>query len=240
MTASSWATSRKAPRPRLGAFELSVISVLKSAFADSPASARSYALTNGESFVAQAAHSTYDIAGHGDTEGTPAELLAQRASTLKWDRKSKKFVRADQVGADNKKLIRGESGQRLPASFKSGVFDEWRKNTRISVPRVGDQEIKGRTVQGGKRFRHQGAAPNESSEGGASGGKGKAAKRRVGKAGKPGSAPGGLKTAAEIRKERIAKEKRVRRSNQPSKKNPKGKAGPASGSMGGGGGGRRK
>ncbi|BGO92412.1 hypothetical protein NBRC10512_007494 [Rhodotorula toruloides] len=199
-----------------------------------------YALTNGESFVAQAAHSTYDIAGHGDTEGTPAELLAQRASTLKWDRKSKKFVRADQVGADNKKLIRGESGQRLPASFKSGVFDEWRKNTRISVPRVGDQEIKGRTVQGGKRFRHQGAAPNESSEGGASGGKGKAAKRRVGKAGKPGSAPGGLKTAAEIRKERIAKEKRVRRSNQPSKKNPKGKAGPASGSMGGGGGGRRK
>ncbi|BGP33085.1 ATP-dependent RNA helicase dbp10 [Rhodotorula toruloides] len=199
-----------------------------------------YALTNGESFVAQAAHSTYDIAGHGDTEGTPAELLAQRASTLKWDRKSKKFVRADQVGADNKKLIRGESGQRLPASFKSGVFDEWRKNTRISVPRVGDQEIKGRTVQGGKRFRHQGAAPKESSEDGASGGKGKAAKRRVGKAGKPGSAPGGLKTAAEIRKERIAKEKRVRRSNQPSKKNPKGKAGPASGSMGGGGGGRRK
>ncbi|BGP09092.1 ATP-dependent RNA helicase dbp10 [Rhodotorula toruloides] len=199
-----------------------------------------YALTNGESFVAQAAHSTYDIAGHGDTEGTPAELLAQRASTLKWDRKSKKFVRADQVGADNKKLIRGESGQRLPASFKSGVFDEWRKNTRISVPRVGDQEIKGRTVQGGKRFRHQGVAPKESSEGGASGGKGKTAKRRVGKAGKPGSAPGGLKTAAEIRKERIAKEKRVRRSNQPSKKNPKGKAGPASGSMGGGGGGRRK
>ncbi|KWU44397.1 P-loop containing nucleoside triphosphate hydrolase protein, partial [Rhodotorula sp. JG-1b] len=119
-----------------------------------------YALTNGESFVAQAKHSTYDMGGRGDTEGTPAEALAQRASTLKWDRKSKKFVRADQVGQDNKKLIRSESGQRLPATFKSGVYDEWRKNARINVPRVGDQEISGRTTAtgggggGGKRFRH--------------------------------------------------------------------------------------
>ncbi|GAA5881726.1 hypothetical protein JCM3774_005969 [Rhodotorula dairenensis] len=180
-----------------------------------------YALTNGESFVAQAKHSTYDMGGRGDTEGTPAEALAQRASTLKWDRKSKKFVRADQVGADNKKLIRSESGQRLPATFKSGVYDEWRKNARINVPRVGDQEISGRTTaQGNKRFRHQGGAPK--SEGGDHGGKGKHAKRTVGAAGKPGAAPGGLKTAAEIRKERIAKEKRVKRSNQASSKNPHG------------------
>lgn len=207
-----------------------------------------YALTNGESFVAQAKHSTYDMGGRGDTEGTPAEALAQRASTLKWDRKSKKFVRADQVGQDNKKLIRSESGQRLPATFKSGVYDEWRKNARINVPRVGDQEISGRTTAtggggggGGKRFRHQGGTPK--SEGGDQQ-KGKHAKRSVGAAGKPGAAPGGLKTAAEIRKERIAKEKRVKRSNQASVKNPHGikKGGPGLGgsSKGGPGAGGKK
>ncbi|GAA5889458.1 hypothetical protein JCM5296_006367 [Sporobolomyces johnsonii] len=199
-----------------------------------------YALTNGDSFVAQAAHSTYDVSGHGDTEGTPTDAMAQRASTLRWDRRTKKFVRADQVGADNKKLVRSESGQKLPASFKSGVFDEWRKKSRVYVPKVGEAELKGRSVGGeGKKWRHKGGVPKVA---GADGETGKGAKRRVGKPGKPGSAPGGLKTAAEIRKERIAKEKRVRRSTQPSKKNPKGKGGGGGGGGGGsgGGGGRRK
>lgn len=170
-------------------------------------------------------------------------MMAQRASTLKWDRKSKKFIRADQVGADNKKLIRSESGQRLPATFKSGVYDEWRKNSRINVPRVGDQEINGRTV-GAKRFRHQGGAPKLDGDSGPNAGKGKNAKRRVGAAGKPGSAPGGLKTAADIRKERIQKEKRVKRSNQASAKNPtgfkKGGAAGGGGGKGGPGGGKRR
>ncbi|BGP41107.1 ATP-dependent RNA helicase dbp10 [Rhodotorula kratochvilovae] len=190
-----------------------------------------YALTNGDSFVAQAQHSTYDIGGRGDTEGTPAEAMAQRASTLKWDRKSKKFIRADQVGADNKKLIRTESGQRLPASFKAGVFDEWQKKTRVHVPRVGDAEIAGRTThqQQGRRFVHKAGAPKADAGDGAA----EKGKRRVGGADRPHAAPGGLRTAAEIRKERIAKEKRVRRSTQPSKKNPTGKGA----SMGGGRGG---
>ncbi|GAA6044170.1 hypothetical protein JCM8097_007216 [Rhodosporidiobolus ruineniae] len=202
-----------------------------------------YALTNGDSFVAQAQHSVYDINGtRGDTEGTPAEMQAQRASTLKWDRKSKKFVRADQVGADNKKLIRSESGQRLPATFKSGVYDEWAKKTRVKVPKAGEDEIKGRTVQGGKRFRHQGGTPKSGGEG-EEGGKGKHAKRRVGAPGKPGAAPGGLKSAAEIRKDRIQKEKRTKRSNMFSTKNTGGfkKDGTKGGKSGGAGrGGKRK
>ncbi|GAA6005870.1 hypothetical protein JCM10207_007258 [Rhodosporidiobolus poonsookiae] len=210
-----------------------------------------YALTNGDSFVAQAAHSTYDIAGtRGDTEGTAPDGLLQRASTLKWDRKQKKFVRADQVGADNKKMIRGESGQRLPASFKSGSFDEWRKKTRTSVPRVGDAEIAGRAIKGGKHFRHQGGTPKADRAEGDAGGKGKHAKRRVGAPGKPGSLPGGLKGAAEIRKDRIQKEKRTKRSNMYSAKNTggfrkDGGTGPKAGGGGGkggkkSGGGRRK
>ncbi|GAA5981451.1 hypothetical protein JCM11641_004767 [Rhodosporidiobolus odoratus] len=193
-----------------------------------------YALTNGDSFVAQAAHSTYDISGGGgrpgETDAMGNEAAAQRASTLKWDRKSKKFIRADQVGQDNKKLIRGESGQRLPASFKSGTFDEWRKKSRVSVPKVGEQEIQGRTVRGGQQFRHNSFTAPKSAGGTTENGK-----RRVGPS---QGAAGGLKGAAEIRKDRLQKEKNVRRSNQQSKKNPMGMQGGKRGGAAGGGGGR--
>ncbi|GAA5871545.1 hypothetical protein JCM16303_000788 [Sporobolomyces ruberrimus] len=199
-----------------------------------------YALTNGDSFVAQAAHSTYDVSGRGDTEGTPAEAQAQKASTLKWDRRQKKFVRADQVGADNKKMIKSESGQKLSATFKSGVFDDWKKKSRTYMPKVGETELAGRTTTGNeKKWRHQGQKTKMDE-----GEKGKGKRRRIGKPGSAASAPGGLKSAADIRKDRISKEKRVKRSNQPSKKNPNGYKDPSSGGGrgggGGGGGGRRK
>ncbi|GAA6026229.1 hypothetical protein JCM11491_005163 [Sporobolomyces phaffii] len=195
-----------------------------------------YALTNGDSFVAQAAHSTYDVSGRGDTEGTPAEAQAQKASALKWDRRQKKFVRADQVGADNKKMIRSESGHKLSATFKSGVFDDWKKKSRTYMPKVGEAELSGRTTSTGseKKWRHQGQKAKMDE-----GEKGKGKRRRIGKPGSAGSAPGGLKSAADIRKDRISKEKRVKRSNQPSKKNPNGYKGPSNGG-GGGGGGRKK
>ncbi|GAA5935543.1 ATP-dependent RNA helicase DBP10 [Sporobolomyces koalae] len=197
-----------------------------------------YALTNGDSFVAQAAHSTYDVSGRGDTEGTPAEAQAQKASALKWDRRQKKFVRADQVGADNKKMIRSESGQKLSATFKSGVFDDWKKKSRTYMPKVGEAELAGRTSTGTeKKWRHQGQKTKMDE-----GEKGKGKRRRIGKPGSQSSAPGGLKSAADIRKDRISKEKRVKRSNQPSKKNPNGYKAPSTGGggKGGGGGGRRK
>ena len=175
-----------------------------------------YALTNGDSFVSQAAHATYDVSGGGDTEGTPADALLQRASALRWDRRTKKFVKGDGVGADNKKLVRSESGQKLPASFKSGVFDEWRKNSRISMPKIGEAELKGKTVnnlQGGKQYRHKAGVPKADNPEKRKG-------RTVGKPGRLGGAAGGLRTADEIRKERVQKAKRVKRSTQPGKKGP--------------------
>lgn len=57
-------------------------------------------------------------------------LRANRPSQLKWDRKKKKMVSTGQVGADNKKMIRSESGALLPASYKSGRFEEWRKKRK--------------------------------------------------------------------------------------------------------------
>lgn len=57
-----------------------------------------YSLSGGDSFVSQAAHATYDVAGRGDGEGTPADALLQRASTIRWDRRTKRFIKGDGAG----------------------------------------------------------------------------------------------------------------------------------------------
>jgi ATP-dependent RNA helicase DDX54/DBP10 len=54
----------------------------------------------------------------------------QKASQLKWDRKRKRFVKGDGIGSNNEKMIRSESGALLPASFKSGRFDDWKKRNK--------------------------------------------------------------------------------------------------------------
>jgi hypothetical protein len=85
--------------------------------------------------VEQARTATFDL--NGD-DGIVNRV--QRASQLTWDRKKRKFIKGDGVGADNKKLIRSESGARLPASFKSGRFDEWKAKKKLSLPKVGESE----------------------------------------------------------------------------------------------------
>ena len=84
---------------------------------------------NNPNFVDQVSKVTFDM-----TQDEGAATSANRPSQLKWDRKKKKMVAGDGVGADNKKMIRSESGALLPASYKSGRFDEWRKSKRVSQP----------------------------------------------------------------------------------------------------------
>jgi hypothetical protein len=116
-----------------------------------------YSMRDGASFAEQAKGSTMDLTGD---DGITA--LAAKPSQLTWDRKKKKFVKGDGVGADNQKIVRTESGARLPATFKSGRFDEWKAKNKKSLPRVGDAEPEnagGRGAQGltgadGRRFRH--------------------------------------------------------------------------------------
>ncbi len=100
----------------------------------------------------QARGATLDLAGDDGIA-----VRAQKASQLTWDRKKKKFVQGDGVGSDNKKLIRSESGARLPASFKSGRFEEWKAKKKLSLPKTGEAE--GDVAQragwaDGKRYRH--------------------------------------------------------------------------------------
>ena len=68
---------------------------------------------------------------------------ATKARGLRWDKKSKNYVsRAnDEDGSKGAKMIRGESGQKIAASFRSGRFDAWRKSNKITrLPRTGEAE----------------------------------------------------------------------------------------------------
>lgn len=107
-----------------------------------------YSLRDGETFAEQARHSTFDLTGD---EGVVAQRRAQ--SKLAWNKKKKKFVRGDGTGSDNVKMVRAESGVKLPASYRSGRFDEWRAKARVSLPRVGEA-VPDRQPPNRKRFKH--------------------------------------------------------------------------------------
>ena len=122
-----------------------------------------YSLKDGTTFAEQASHLTLDLT---TDEGLPAFTRHHASAQLKWDRKKKKFVKGNGEGADNVKIVKTESGTRLPATYRSGRFDEWKARMRVSVPRVGEKEVQGGTGErnrggpgGGKRFKHQKVTP---------------------------------------------------------------------------------
>ncbi|KAK4689793.1 ATP-dependent RNA helicase DDX54/DBP10, partial [Tremellales sp. Uapishka_1] len=97
---------------------------------------KGYSLRDGATFTEQVRSATFDMTGD---EG--AAQKAQKASQLSWDRKKKKFVKGEGIGADNQKMLKTESGALLPATFKSGRFDEWRRKQKLHLPRSGDTEL---------------------------------------------------------------------------------------------------
>ncbi|KAF8545384.1 ATP-dependent RNA helicase dbp10 [Trichophaea hybrida] len=105
---------------------------------------RGYSITGGvTSFTEAARGATMDLvndeAGKGFAE-------AHKAKGMRWDKKAKKYVaRAnDEDGSKGAKMIIGESGQKIAASFKSGRFDAWRNAHKIDrMPRTGEMEAPG-------------------------------------------------------------------------------------------------
>jgi ATP-dependent RNA helicase DDX54/DBP10 len=93
-------------------------------------------------------HATFDLAGD---EGVAAQKRAR--SKMTWSKKKKNFVRGDGTGADNVKMVKTESGTKLPATYRSGRFDEWRNKARVSLPRIGEAEPE-RRLPNRKRFKH--------------------------------------------------------------------------------------
>ncbi|KAL6740170.1 hypothetical protein Aduo_013554 [Ancylostoma duodenale] len=60
--------------------------------------------------------------------------LYKQKNAKRWDRKKKRFVGASGDGPDNKK-IRTEDGTWLPASYKTGRYEDWKKKQRLGYKR---------------------------------------------------------------------------------------------------------
>lgn len=196
---------------------------------------RGYALSStSNSFVAQARQVTYDVGGDETRLGTQT----QRVNASRWDTKKKKFVAGDGVGADNKKTIRTESGLRLPASFRSGRFDEWKKEQRLELPKVGEKERESNIPHnsGEKRFAHNKTtapkrldplardynrklkARSNAEESGSGSGPGPKKSWKAKKVNTGSRAKNEIKSARDIYKQRETMAKRKEKNARPSKK----------------------
>ena len=109
-------------------------------------------------FVAAASHVAMDMT---NDEGARGFATPSRSSGVRWDKKTKKYIaRAnDDDGSKGSKMICGESGLKIAASFRSGRFDAWRKSNKIDrLPRTGEAETTANSAireTVGKRFRHK-------------------------------------------------------------------------------------
>jgi len=93
----------------------------------------------GSGFIEAARNVAMDL---NNDEGAKSFGVATR-SKMRWDKKSRKYVARenDEDGSKGAKMIRGESGVKIAASFKSGRFDRWRKANRLGrMPHVGEAE----------------------------------------------------------------------------------------------------
>ncbi|KAG1304924.1 hypothetical protein G6F64_008790 [Rhizopus arrhizus] len=188
---------------------------------------RGYSMTNKGNFAEQASKAQLDLIGD-DQDG-----IKKNQNMLRWDSKKKKFVRGTGIGSDNKKMIRTESGALISASYKSGRFDEWAKKKHISIPRAGERELDNANHFSKKRFRHNRSEESKPLDPLAYDYDKKLKKRKLretdgtieqnglGKkrVGQHGKTKSELKNAGQIRKERIAYEKRKEKSTRrPSRK----------------------
>ncbi|KAL8712961.1 MAG: hypothetical protein Q9220_002821 [cf. Caloplaca sp. 1 TL-2023] len=117
-------------------------------------------------FLESARNVTMDLNNddNGGAKGEPSK-------GMRWDKRHKKYVSRlnDADGSKTgKAMIRGESGQKIAASFRSGRFERWKKDNRIEkMPRAGEMEktmmgsstnnrgLEGGGGGGGARFRHK-------------------------------------------------------------------------------------
>ncbi|WFD32156.1 RNA helicase [Malassezia sp. CBS 17886] len=183
---------------------------------------RGYALGGG-SFAEQARSVAVDIAGDDAGPGT----ASQKPNQHRWDTKKKKFVQGDGAGADNQKMIRTETGLKLPASFRSGRYDEWRRTQRVDMPSVGEAEsalpasvrrvsasLHDNTHAPHRGFHHtQSKAPKpvDKLQYGY-----EAKKKAMDKKGSARAVQSELRSAVDIHRDRAAKEKRREKNARPS------------------------
>jgi ATP-dependent RNA helicase DDX54/DBP10 len=99
---------------------------------------KGYGVHSGGNFVESAREVVMDL---NNDEGAKNFGLPSR-SKMRWDQKSRKYVARenDEDGSKGARMIRGESGAKIAASFKSGRFERWKQENRFKLPRVGEAE----------------------------------------------------------------------------------------------------
>jgi ATP-dependent RNA helicase DDX54/DBP10 len=118
---------------------------------------RAYGVHSGSAstFTEAARGATMDLSLDDSAKG-----FGEARGIMRWDKRQKKYVarQNDDDGSKGKRLIRGESGAKIAATFRSGRYDAWRKANRIDrQPRTGEIEGKGATsmTMQGKKYRHR-------------------------------------------------------------------------------------
>lgn len=81
-------------------------------------------------FTNAAENATFDL-----VDDDKIQVHKQTARVL-WDKNKGKYIK----NQDDKKYIIGESGQKIPATFRSGKFDEWKNAHKVGNFRVGAPE----------------------------------------------------------------------------------------------------
>lgn len=93
---------------------------------------------------------------NNDLKRATLDLVADDEDQLKrqkhqmiWDRKKKKYVRADQLFSDEKKVkkIKTESGAYISASYQSGLFDKWKTQTKFEQKTGDDTSDKQKGIE---------------------------------------------------------------------------------------------
>jgi ATP-dependent RNA helicase DDX54/DBP10 len=164
----------------------------------------------------------------GNDDGAKAFAEPSKPRGMRWDKKSKKYVERanDEDGSKGSKMIRGESGQKIAASFRSGRFDAWRKANKVDrLPRTGETETAANAANrgGGKRFKHKvEKAPKEADRYRDDYYKRKkmveaAKEKRIGRF-RDGNGRGEVKGVDDVTRERRRKEKRKEKSARPQRR----------------------
>lgn len=170
---------------------------------------RGYGVHSG-GFVEAARHATMDFTNDETAKsfGQPtSSALSSSRPKMRWDARSKKYVARgnDEDGSKGakSKLIVGESGVKIAATFQSGRYAKWKRDQRTrGLPRVGETERPGN---------NQDSMTMTAAAGGGGGGAG--GTRYKHKQEKAPKAADKFRDDYEIRKKRVAeaKEKRIGR-----------------------------
>lgn len=189
---------------------------------------------NGSFFADAARGATFDLVGEG------ADFSQKQG--MKWDKKRGKFVNAGSTDAKgtgkSMKFIRGEGGTKIPASYRSGRFDNWKQAHKSTGVKTGTMEDAAFTPgprggaggEGGgyKKYKHNKVeAPKKADK---SRDDYHVRKKRVGEAlakglqvkgmqpkGTPGCVSSGIQTTTQVRKARELKQKKMEKNARPSK-----------------------